>query len=86
MVVVWVKVGDCFLGYRAIACPCLCQLVESSSCVFTVIGYGGYVHKVMEFRWCFGLVESVGRLWRLLMIFEEVVGVKVGRLRCRDRQ
>jgi hypothetical protein len=38
VVVVWVKDEGCFLGYRAIACPCLYRSVESSSYVFAVIG------------------------------------------------
>ena len=86
MVVVWVRVEDYFLGYRAIACPCLCRLVELSSCIFSVIRYDGYVRKVSRFHRCFGSVESVGRLWRSSMIFERVIGVRVGCLRCRDRQ
>ena len=45
-----VEVGDCVLGYRAVACPCLCQSVGSPSCVFTLIGYDGCVHKVTRFH------------------------------------
>jgi hypothetical protein len=86
VVVVWVKVWGCFLGYRAVACPCLCRLVESSSCVFTVIGYDGYVRRVMRFRRCFRSVGLDGRSWRSLMILEGIVGTRVGHSRCRDRQ
>ena len=85
VVVVWVKVRDYFLHYRAIACPCLCRLVESSSHVFAVIGYDGCGRGVSRFRRYFRSVESVSRSWRLLMIFERVVGVKVGCSECRDR-
>ena len=77
MVVVWVRVEDCFLGYRAIACPCLCRPVESSSCVFTLIGCGCRICGILGFRGCFGSVESVGRSWRSLMIFP---GYLVSRL------
>ena len=69
VVVVWVRVEDCFLDYRAIACPCLCRPVESSSCVFTLIGCGCRIRGMLGFRRCFGSVESVGRSWRSLMIF-----------------
>ena len=86
MVVVWVKVGGCFLGYRAIACPCLCRSVELSLYVFSVIGYDGCVRKMMRFRWRVGSGESDGRSWRSLMIFEGIVDVEVGRSRRRDRQ
>ena len=86
MVVGVVGVEDCCLGYRAIACPCLCQWVESSSCVFTAIGCGDGVCRVWGFHRCFRSVELVGRSWRLLMIFERVVDARVGRSRCRDGQ
>ena len=86
MVVVWVKVEDYFLGCRAIACPCLCRSVESSSCVFTVIGCDGDVRGMMRFRGCVRSGESDGRSWRSSMIFEGIVGAKVGRSRYRDRQ
>jgi hypothetical protein len=81
VVVVWVRVEDCFLGYRAIACPCLCRPVESSSCVFTLIGCGCRIRGILGFRRCFGSVESVGRSWRSLMIFP---GYLVLRLVGRD--
>ena len=80
------RVEDYLLGYRAIACPCLCWLVESSLCVFTVIGYDGCVRGVSRFRRCFRSMESVGRSWRSSMIFEEVVGVGIDRPRCCDGQ
>ena len=86
MVVVWVRVEGYFLGYREVACPFLCRSVESSSCVFTVIGYNGCVRKMERFRWCFRSGESGGRSWRSLMIFERIVDVEVGHSRCRDRQ
>ena len=86
VVVVWVRVEDCFLGYRAVACLCLCRSVESSSCVFTVIRYDDCVRRMMRFRWCFRSGESDGGSWRSLMIFEEVVGTKVVHSRCRNRQ
>ena len=86
MVIVWVRVEGSFLDYRAVVCPCLCRLVGSSSCVFTVIGYDSCVRGMKRFRWYFRSVESVGRSWRSLMIFERVSGVEVGRSRCRDRR
>ena len=86
VVVVMVRVEGCFLGYRAIACLCLCQSVELSLFVFTRIRYNGCVRRVLGFRRYFRLVGSVGRSWRSLMIFEEVVDVEVGRSGCRDRQ
>ena len=86
MVVVWVKVWGCFLGCRAIAFLCLCRSVESSSYVFTVIGYDDYIRKMMRFRWRVGSGESDGRSWRSLMISSGVVSIEVGRSRCRDRE
>ena len=74
MVAEVVGVEDYFLGYRAIACPCLCRSVESSLCVFTMIGCDGCVRGVIRFCWRFRSGESDGRSWRSLMIFEGVVG------------
>ena len=84
MVVEWVKGADYFLGYRAIVCPCLCRLAESSSYIFAVIGYDGRVCGMSSFRRCFRSVESVGRSWRSSTIFRMVVGVSFSRSRCRD--
>ena len=70
MVVVWARDEGYFLGYRAIVCPCLCQLVESSSCVFTVIGCEGDVRRMMRFRGYARSGELDGRSWRSLMIFK----------------
>ena len=69
MVVVWVRVEGCFLGYRAVACPCLCRPVESSLRVFTLIGCNCRIRGILDFCRCFRSVESVGRSWRSLVIF-----------------
>ena len=81
-----VEVGDCVLGNRAVACPCLCRSVESTSRVFSLIGYDGRVRRAPGFCWCFRSVKSVGRLWRSSIIFERMVGVEVGHSECRVGQ
>ena len=85
MVIVMARVKGCFLGYKAVACPCLCQSVELSLSIFMKIGYGSCIHGVLGFRQCLRLVESVSRSWRLLKIFERVIGVVVGCSRHRNR-